>query len=329
MPVCVISAPGVGAALAGQEQHVVGLVSEAYTALAQGRGVNPRSSFLRFPDRPENRIIALPASLGPPFAIDGIKWISSVPGNRRRGLERASGVLILNDQETGVPFAFLEATQISSARTAASAVLAARHLHLSRSPAASVSFVGAGVIARQVRHYLQATGWEFDRSGVFDLDERRAREFADQADASCEVFADLESAIRAAELVVFATTAPAPYVKDQDWFSRSPVVLHLSLRDLAPEILLEAQNFVDDAEHCLREGTSAHLALDLSGSARFIEGTLADVLAGRLSAAADQTVVFSPFGLGVLDLAVASFVYRRAYEQGTLLELPDFFPGGR
>jgi Predicted ornithine cyclodeaminase, mu-crystallin homolog len=93
------------------------------------------------------------------------------------------------------------------------------------------------------------------------------------------------------------------------WFEHNPVVLHVSLRDLAPEILLASTNLVDDVEHCLKANTSPHLAEQLTGSRDFLAGTLDDVMAGRVTVPADRPVVFSPFGLGVLDLAVGKYVY--------------------
>src|SRR5437867_9077169 len=83
------------------------VVEEAYRAHADGQSVNPDSYFLRFPDKPDCRIIALPAYLGHGFDVAGLKWIASYPANVLRGFPRASAVLVLNDYETGYSLAFL------------------------------------------------------------------------------------------------------------------------------------------------------------------------------------------------------------------------------
>jgi N-[(2S)-2-amino-2-carboxyethyl]-L-glutamate dehydrogenase len=102
-------------------------------------------------------------------------------------------------------------------------------------------------------------------------------------------------------------------------------VLHVSLRDLAPQILLASTNVLDDVEHCLKADTSPHLTEQLTGSRDFVAGTLPDVLAGRLTVPADRPVVFSPFGLGVLDLAVGKFVYDQVVDRGELHVVDHFF----
>src|SRR2546426_9608079 len=66
------------------------IVREAYLAHADGRSVNPDSYFLRFPGKPDCRIIALPAYLGNGFDVAGLKWIASYPANIQRGFPRRS-----------------------------------------------------------------------------------------------------------------------------------------------------------------------------------------------------------------------------------------------
>ena len=316
--------------LHGHERETVELVETAYRLHGEGETVNPRSYFLRFPDRPSDRIIALPASLGGDERVDGIKWISSFPENVAAGIPRASAVLILNDPDTGFPLACLEASVISASRTAALAAIAADVLTGDAERPQSVAFFGTGLIARYVHTFLAATGWSFDTIGVHDLSLESAegfRGYLERSGHDGRITLDdgAEEMIRSSDLVVFTTTAGAPHVSDPSWFSHNPLVLHVSLRDLAPEIILASANIVDDVEHCLTAGTSPHLAEQLTGNREFLTGTLNDVMAGRVSVPRDRPVVFSPFGLGVLDLAVGKHVYDRLTDDGDLHVVADFF----
>jgi N-[(2S)-2-amino-2-carboxyethyl]-L-glutamate dehydrogenase len=325
----VISGAQVQEALEGREREIVELVEAAYRLHSAGDSVNPPSYFLRFPDRPSSRIIALPASIGGDVRVDGLKWISSFPENVAAGIPRASAVLILNDPETGYPLACLEGSIISASRTAAMAASAADRLTRERRLPARVGFLGAGLIARYTHAFLAATGWSFDAIGVHDLSADSAAGFRAYLEQSGEngvtVHDGPEALIRSSDLVVIATVASEPHIGDLSWFDHNPVVLHLSLRDLEPEIVLASTNVVDDVEHCLKANTSPHLAEQLTGNRDFVAGTLDDVMAGRVSLPADRPLVFSPFGLGVLDLAVGKHVYDAVAGAGELHVVDDFF----
>ena len=324
-----ISGAQVRQTLHGREEQIMELVETTYRVHGAGDSVNPPSYFLRFPDRPSSRIIALPASVGGQVRVDGLKWISSFPENVAAGIPRASAVLILNDHDTGYPFACLESSIISATRTAASAALAADRLSRDRPRPRRVGFLGTGLIARYIHTFLIGTGWSFDDIGVHDLSADSAAGFVGYLEQSgggeITVHDSAEELIRTSDLVVIATVAAAPHVTDPSWFDHHPVVLHVSLRDLAPEVLLTATNIVDDVEHCQKASTSTHLAEQLTGNREFIAGTLCDVIDGRVRVPADRTVVFSPFGLGVLDLAVGKFVYDEVVRAGALTVIDDFF----
>jgi len=329
-PFAVISGFQVQQALQGHEKQIMQAVEATYRLHSAGDSVNPPSYFLRFPDRPSSRIIALPASIGGQIQVDGLKWVSSFPQNVAAGIPRASAVLILNDHDTGYPFACLEASIISATRTAASAALAADWLSRNRQRPKRVGFFGVGLIARYIHTFLVATGWAFDEIGVYDLSADSASGFRGYLERSCTsgritVHDSAEQLIRSSDLVVFATVAGQPHVNDLSWFAHNPLVLHISLRDLAPEIILASTNLVDDVEHCLKANTSPHLAEQLTGNRDFLHGTLDDVMAGRVTVSADRPVVFSPFGLGVLDLAVGKYVYDEVVRSGELHIVDDFF----
>ncbi|GAA3818968.1 2,3-diaminopropionate biosynthesis protein SbnB [Streptomyces phyllanthi] len=325
-PFVVISGKAVHDAVHGREKELLDLVEHGYRLHGDGRTVNPPSYFLRFPEEPANRIIALPASVGGDVAVSGIKWISSFPANVDKGIPRASAVIVLNDQETGYPLACLEGSIISAVRTAASAAVAAVKLGAGRPKPARLGVVGTGLIARFVHAYLVAAGFAFEEIGLFDHSAEHARGFAgylERADARrVTVHDDLEGLVRSADLLLFATTAGTPYVEDPNWFAHHPLVLHVSLRDLSPEVVLDSCNVVDDIEHCLKAATSVHLAEQATHNRDHVHATLYDVLTGTFTPPGDRTVVFSPFGLGVLDLVVSRHVYDRT-TAGVVVD--DFF----
>jgi len=329
-PFAVIPGDQVERVLHGRQKRIVELVEATYRRHSAGDSVNPPSYFLRFPDRPSARIIALPASIGGPLQVDGLKWISSFPENVAAGMLRASAVLILNDHDNGYPFACLESSIISATRTAALAASAADWLSRGRSRPVRAGFFGTGLIARYIHTFLAATGWSFDEVGVHDLSASSAAGFREYLEHSgttgrISVHDRAEQLVRSSDLLIFATVAGQPHVTDLSWFQHSPVVLHVSLRDLAPEILLASTNIVDDVEHCLKADTSPHLAEQLTGSRDFLAGTLDDVMAGRVTVPAGRTAVFSPFGLGVLDLAVGKYVYDEVVRSGELNVIEGFF----
>ncbi|MEV0561452.1 2,3-diaminopropionate biosynthesis protein SbnB [Dactylosporangium sp. NPDC050588] len=303
------------------------IVRAAYLQHYTGHTVNPDSYFLRFPDRPADRIIALPARLSDDAGDDaGLKWIGSFPGNLGRGLPRASAVVILNDMSTGFPYACIEGSLISAARTAASAAIAARHLHPS-TQRQRLGVVGCGVIARALLDFLAADGWHFDSVAAYDVDPVRAAAFTDHVGPAAVSgrCASVAEVVRRSELVVFTTTAVEPHVFAEDLFTARHTVLHLSLRDLAVGVVLRAQNIVDDIDHALKANTSLHRAEQAVGHRAFVSGVLAQVIAGALEPDPARPRVFSPFGLGVLDLAVARHVYRQAIKNGLAQEIPGFF----
>ncbi|MGW9169985.1 2,3-diaminopropionate biosynthesis protein SbnB [Streptomyces decoyicus] len=300
------------------------VVRGVYLRYHEGLSTNPESHFLKFPDRPRDRIIALPAGdRGGEVDRAGIKWISSFPGNLAQGLPRASAVIILNDMDTGFPVACLEASAISAARTAASAALAARELHR-ETEGQVLGVIGCGPIARAVLGQLEADGWSFRRTVVHDLDAARSDAFRRGLAGETAALPSAAAVVEESDLVLFATTAGEPHFLDATLFKPRHTVLHISLRDLGTEVLRDAQNIVDDPVHALREKTSMGLSVELHGNS-LISGTLAELMTGEVEPDAARPRIFSPFGLGVLDIAVADFVHGIAATTGRSQNILDFY----
>src|SRR2546423_6009026 len=90
------------------------------------------------PAYPAGDFRAMPA-LGGGHAL--LKWVTSFPGNPELGLPTVTGLVVLNDAETGMLVAVLDAAAVTALRTGAAAVLAAATL----GRGGSIAVVGCGV----------------------------------------------------------------------------------------------------------------------------------------------------------------------------------------
>lgn len=329
--ILIIGAGEVEAALKGREESVLEAVQKAYETHSRGASSVPHSSFLRFPDSDKDRIICLPAYLGDDYQLAGVKWIASMPDNVARGMERASAVMILNDRATGRPRAVVEGSIISKQRTAASAALASRVL--AHGEPETIGFVGCGPINIAVAQFLAIVWPNARRLIAFDLDPARAEVFGEallslRPTADFRVAASLKEVLCACPMVSFGTTAISPYIDSLDDCPAGATILHVSLRDLKVEAILSNYNIVDDLDHVNRAATSIHLASQQAGHTDFVHSSLGDILLGNVNLPKrnDRKLIFSPFGLGVLDLAVADFVLNALAESGRGTRVKSFLP---
>jgi N-[(2S)-2-amino-2-carboxyethyl]-L-glutamate dehydrogenase len=324
----------VASILTGKEKELMEIVRSAYMAHGHGESSLPHSVFLGFPDNAANRIIALPAYLGGNVKSAGVKWIASFPGNLEHGLDRASAVLILNSMATGRPKAILEGSLISAKRTAASAALAACVLRPQESETLeTVGIVGCGLINLEVVRFLLAAKPEMRTIVAYDLDLQRAHQFQTECESEfpgvkVRVAKKIGDVLAGAQVISFATTAREPHVESLAPCAHGALILHVSLRDLSPRVILSADNIVDDIDHVCRSRTSLDLAAQQTGGRGFIRCTLGDILNGQAAARQNTSdvTVFSPFGLGILDLAVGEYVLKRLLADGKGRLIPAFLP---
>nr|AUN37125.1 ornithine cyclodeaminase [uncultured bacterium] len=329
----ILKAGDVHALLANKESVLIETVKAAYEAHSNGHSSLPHSTFLRFPDQDRNRIIALPGYLGEEFEIAGVKWISSFPANLEMGLNRASAVIILNSLLTGRPETLIEGSIISAKRTAASATLASQWIH-DRSQVSPLGVIGCGLINFETIRFHLAAFPEIKRVIIYDIDEAVANRFRKKCldtfdEIEIEIAKDLRTILRISSLISVATTAIKPHLSDLSDCHPGSTILHISLRDFSPEVILSCDNVVDDIDHVCRAQTSVHLAEQLAGNRDFIRCTLADITKRSVSArkSAERITIFSPFGLGVLDLAVANLVVELARKNQTGTVIQSFLPG--
>jgi ornithine cyclodeaminase/alanine dehydrogenase len=117
--------------------------------------------------RPDSFIHAMPAYL-PSLKSAGMKWVGGFPENIRKGLPYISGLIILNDPETGIPLSVMDCTWITAKRTGAATAVAAKYL--ARPDSKIVGILGCGV---QGRSNLEALKVLFPVQRVMAYDTNR------------------------------------------------------------------------------------------------------------------------------------------------------------
>ncbi|WP_206492783.1 2,3-diaminopropionate biosynthesis protein SbnB [Rhodococcus sp. KRD162] len=326
-----LTADDVHRALVDSEVAVLRAVQSAYIAHDLGQSDLPFSAFVRPIDQPSTRFIALPAYLGGDHPLAGVKWVSSFPHNVDTGRQRASSLVLLSGLDTGYPRAIVEGSRINAWRTAASAALASMTLRAGN-PVTVIGVIGCGTIALEQVRFLRVAHPESRTALLFDHDPQRARQFGDVIarefpQLTPTIVDRAERVVEGADTVAVTTTAPAPWLTlPSSGRPAGQVLLHVSLRDLTTASILAARNVVDDVEHVNRENTSISLAARQQPDLSFVQGTLGSILRAGTYLPDPAGVVFSPFGLGILDLAVAALVLDRSSSLGLGTEVPGFDP---
>jgi ornithine cyclodeaminase/alanine dehydrogenase len=144
---------------------MIALLETAFREKGRGRVEMPPKPGIH--PRPDAFLHAMPAYI-PAMRAAGIKWVGGYPQNQARGLPYISGLLVLNDVDTGIPYAVMDCTWITAYRTAAASALSAKYL--ARPDSRTVGILACGV---QGRAHLEALAGVFPLTRVFAYDIRR------------------------------------------------------------------------------------------------------------------------------------------------------------
>jgi alanine dehydrogenase len=127
-------------------------VADALVCYRRGAWAMPPKVYLD--SSPHGDFRAMPA-LGDGLAL--LKWVTSFPGNPKRGLPTVTGVICLSDARTGEPVMLLDARSVTALRTGAVAAVATKAL--APAGARSVGIVGCGLHGAWAARCLTAAGF--------------------------------------------------------------------------------------------------------------------------------------------------------------------------
>lgn len=311
----------------------VNALTEALKAHANQDFVQPLKPYLRANGTEghiADRIIAMPSYIGGQDPVSGIKWIGSKHDNpSERKIERASGVIILNDPETNYPIAVMEASLISSMRTAAVSVIAAQKL--AKKGFEALTIIGCGLIGdRQLQSMLE----QFDHIKqvyVFDQFEKASANFIEKwAEARPDIHfvqaTTAKEAVENGEVVITCTVTDKPYI-EYDWIQKGTFISNISIMDIKKDVFTQADKvLVDDWSQANREKkTINQLVLEGRFSREALHAELGELLTGAKPGREndDEIILLNPMGMAIEDISSAYYIYKEAKQQqiGTILSL--------
>ncbi|MFJ1569060.1 ornithine cyclodeaminase family protein [Streptomyces erythrochromogenes] len=264
----------------------------------------------------DGELLLMPAASG---AYAGVKIAGVAPGNPARGLPRITGSYLLLDGPTLHPLALLDGAALTALRTPAVSALALRHLAPAGRPLRMVLF-GSGP---QAYGHLEAVLAEREPAQVVVV--ARNREGAERLVAHARTLGVTAARtgtpedVADADLVVCCTTAREPLF-DGRLVRPDAVVVAVgshepTARETDTALVRRAAVYVESRAAALREAGDL-LVPEAEGAigAGHITGTLADLVAGRLSAGGERGCpqLFKSVGMAWEDLAVAVALYEAA-----------------
>jgi ornithine cyclodeaminase/alanine dehydrogenase len=302
--------------------EIIEALALAFREKGEGRVEMPPKPGIH-PGAGDNFIHAMPAYI-PALNSAGIKWVSGFPENQKRGLPYITGLLILNDAETGLPLAVMDCVWITAMRTGAATAVAAKYL--ARPESSVVGVLGCGV---QGRSNLEALNVLFplERVMAYDLDAGVARRYADEIGArfglEVVVVDTPRQAVTGCDLVVTA----GPILKEPHRTIRAGWLDEGAFASLVdfdsywhPEAMAEAVKFCTDDTAQLRHYQQVGYFRDIPP----VHADLGELATGRKPGRETPTerTMTANLGLAMDDMAVAPLIFRQAVEQGIGTWLP-------
>ncbi|MDE2764015.1 MAG: ornithine cyclodeaminase family protein [Gemmatimonadota bacterium] len=262
----------------------------------------------------------MPARLGA-SGERGAKVVSLFAGNRARGLPSINGVILMIDDETGLPLALMDAGELTALRTAAAAGLAARLL--SRPDSRVLAVFGAGVQAPRQIEAIRAVR-PIEEVRVVSRGGESARRLASSLEGvDARAVADPGAAVDGADIIVAVTTSETPVFDG----TRLPAGTYVSgsgsfmphMREIGGEVVVRARVVVEEREAALEEAGDLVIPIrEGLVTADVIDADLGEIVNGDApeGSAGRELTFFKSVGTAVQDVAIGAEVLRRAEAEG-------------
>ena len=302
--------------------EVIKIVDNAFREKAAGKtempprpGIHPK----------ENAFIHAMLAYLPEMQAAGIKWVSGYPENTKRNLPYISGLLILNDPETGFPISVMDCTWITAKRTGAVTAVAAKYL--AREDSKVLGILGCGVQGRSNLEALLRMCKNLEKVKAYDIIDENLKKYVKEEAIKHSIKISAESspkkAVEGSDIVVSAgpiLRQPHPVI-ERSWFKDGGLACPLDFDSYwKPEAAFSMDKFcVDDIQqlwYYKRQGYFSQLPK--------VYAELGDIVAGQKSGRQNRNerIMSMNLGLAIEDIATAKLIFERANQTGIGIRLP-------
>ena len=302
-------------------KEIIRNVEEAFNEKAEGRtevppkpGIHPQKDAF---------IHAMPAYL-PKMNSAGVKWVSGFPENPERGLPYITGLLILNNPETGLPTCVMDCTWITAKRTGAATAIAAKHL--AREDSKTLGILGCGVQGRSNLEALVIECKSLEEVKAYDVNGKNLCRYAkDMISRYGMKVVPVDSPRKAVENCDIIVTAgpilkhPHPVI-EASWFKNGGFACPLDFDSYwKPETMYSMDKFcTDDREQLAYYRTQGYFS-----EVPNVYADLAEIVSGKKLGRENpkERIMSMNLGLAIEDMAVAILVYNSAKRAGVGIKL--------
>ena len=237
-----------------------------------------------------------------------VKCATLFPDNRKSGKAMIGGAVNMFSGEDGALEAILDFHLVTKWKTAADSLLAARRL--ARPDSSKILIVGAGTVGRSL-HAAYKSAFPDAAFTVWNRSPEGAKSF--QADFPDVVIADdLETAVRAADIITSATMATEPNIFG-DWLQPGQHVdligaYRPDMREVDDAALLRSRVFVDNMHTTV--GHIGELKIPIAAGVIDASHVVADYydLDAFVRGLDDEITLFKNGGGAHLDLMTARYI---------------------
>ena len=263
-------------------------------------------------------IHAMPAYV-PGMRSAGVKWVSGYPENYRKGLPYISGLLILNDPETGIPIAVMDCTWITAMRTGAATAVAAKFL--ARKDSSVMGILGCGVQGRTNLEAIKVAFPRLSRVNAYDIDAKVIARYVKDMEKKHKVkVVPVDSpreAVEGSDIVVTAGPIlkhPSPII-EPSWFRKGGFACPLDFDSYwRNDAMQSVDKFCTDDKNQLEY----YKTVGYFGGVPKVYADLGEIVAGKKSAREhdDERIMSMNLGIALEDMATAIRIFEKAQAKG-------------